>query len=269
MNFEVSPTYPSSRAQSWTSSVLASGDWYKIAVTKDGIHRITRDDLEAMGVNVDGIDPRNIGLYGNGGGMVPERNDAFRYDDLVENSIVVTGESDGSFDVGDEIRFYAQGPHRWEEDSTTCLRFRHITHLYSNKTYYFLKIGGGMGQRIASQGSSDLGQNNTVTTFDDYAFHEVEELNLLKSGRDWYGELFDITVDHEVTFGFTNTVGGANTQISFNGLVRSVGSASSFTIDLNNNSFAQVAAPTVTGEYYQKYADFANTCQELQGRKQR
>lgn len=266
IDYESIPSTSNSRAQTWENhSVLASGQWYKVAVTQDGVHRITRSDLEALGVNVDGLDPRKIGIYGNGGGMLPERNDAFRHDDLVENAIVVTGESDGSFDSGDEIRFYAQGPHRWKEDTTTCLRFGHVTHLYSNRTYYFIKVGSTSGRRMTSQGNSDLGITNTVTSFDDFAFHEAEEVNLLKSGRDWYGELFDITTDHEVNFNFSNVVGGADAQIYFDGLVRSIGTASSFSIDLNNNPLSQVAAATVTGEYYQKFADTARKCETVAG----
>lgn len=264
--YEYGPAQASSRAQTWAShSVLSSGEWYKVAVSQDGVHRITRDDLVALGVNIDGLDPRTISIYGNGGGMLPERNDAFRHDDLVENAIEVTGESDGSFDAGDEIRFYGQGPHRWKEDTVSCLRFAHTTHLYSNKTYYFIRVGSGSGKRLSTQGNSDLGVTNTVTTFDDYAFHEAEEVNLLKSGRDWYGELFDITTDHEVNFNFSNVVGGAESQIAFNGLIRSIGAASSFAVDLNGNDLASVSAPTVTGEYYQKFADFATTCETLSG----
>ena len=78
-NFDVVVTYeePATRQTLTTRSyadvsVLASGTWFRIAVGRTGIHRITYDDLQQMGVPVDNIDPRNLGIYGNGGGMLPE-----------------------------------------------------------------------------------------------------------------------------------------------------------------------------------------------------
>jgi hypothetical protein len=42
--------------------------------------------------------------------MLPEKNGDACPDDLLENAIVVVGESDGKFNTGDYILFYAVGP---------------------------------------------------------------------------------------------------------------------------------------------------------------
>ena len=98
------------------NSVLASGDWYKIAVQQTGVYKITQANLSSMGINTSSIDPRNIRIYGNGGGMLPEACDEPRYDDLMENAIFVMGESDGSFDQNDYILFYGESPDTWKWD---------------------------------------------------------------------------------------------------------------------------------------------------------
>src|SRR5437763_13799645 len=72
------------RISDQNNSVLASGDWYKLAINADGIYKLDYTFLsKTLGLNLSSIDPRKIKLYGNGGGMLPQPNAAFRYKDLV------------------------------------------------------------------------------------------------------------------------------------------------------------------------------------------
>ena len=64
------------------NSVLSSGNWYKIAVDQTGIFQIGYEDLENYGIDPTQINPKHIKLFGNGNGMLPEPNSAFRYNDL-------------------------------------------------------------------------------------------------------------------------------------------------------------------------------------------
>ena len=90
------------------NSVLSegSGTWYKISVTRDGIHRIDKSFLESCGINTSNLNPAHIHIYGNGDGKLPELNSTPRTDDLAKNAIFVQGEGDGSFDLGDYLLFY-------------------------------------------------------------------------------------------------------------------------------------------------------------------
>ena len=76
------------------SSVLATGNWYKIGVTSDGIFKLSYSYLKSLGLDVDHIAPANLRIYGNGGAMLPMGNWMPRADDLVENPIAVVGEGD-------------------------------------------------------------------------------------------------------------------------------------------------------------------------------
>ena len=176
-----------SRAYSQESSVLSSGNWYKIAIVQTGVYQIDYNLLREMGVDMSSIAPDRIQIYGNGSGMLPQRNDVPRPHDLIQNAILVKGEADGRFDVNDQIYFYAEGPTVIGYDSSKTNLF-HQTNIYSDTTYYFLTVGESKGLRIKNQASISNGKGVPITQFDDYWYHEQELVNLLRSGREWWGE---------------------------------------------------------------------------------
>ncbi|MEO6901742.1 MAG: type IX secretion system sortase PorU [Bacteroidia bacterium] len=184
------------------NSVLQNGNWFKIAVTADGIYKIPYAMLKKMGVKVDSINAKNIRIYGNGGGMLPRANSKPRIDDLEQMAIYVEGENDGVFNTTDYVLFYGQGSTRWVYDSASCPNYKHITDLYSDSTYYFLTTDLGIGKRIQLQNSSSLPVTTDVTGFDDYALHESDNINLIKSGSQWFGEYFANTTSYDFSFLF-------------------------------------------------------------------
>lgn len=182
-------------------SVLSQGNWYKIAVQNTGIHRITYSDLQAMGLNPATVNPANIRIYGNGGGMLPESLAEPRHDDLAENNIFVSGSQDGTFDPQDYILFYGESPHQWEYSSFNQA-FVHRQNLYSDSTYYFLTTDLGPGKRVPDMPVPAEPPNVSVGKFTDYAYHEKDLFNLVNTGRVWYGEVFDVTTTYDFNFNF-------------------------------------------------------------------
>jgi len=195
-----------------SSSVLSSGNWIKFSLDETGIYRITRDQLTSFGIDVNGLDPRNIRIYGNGGGMLSEKTEVFRYDDLEENAIYVEGESDGVFDASDYILFYGESPHDWTYNKSDD-HFYHSFNIYSDVTWYFITTDLGPGKRIETQSQSSQAPTNTVTKFTDFQFHEVDLVNLVNTGRIWYGEIFDVDVSKDFVFNFPNTDVGSEAFI--------------------------------------------------------
>lgn len=185
-----------------TKSILQTGTWFKIAVTNDGIYKLSYDFFKQHGIDVIALNPKNIRIYGNGGGMLPKANAGARADDLVENAIVVEGENDGVFNKEDVVLFYGQGPLRWRYTKSAIPGFEHITHLYSDTTYYFLNVDLGAGKRIAEQPSSSMVPTHIVNSFNDYALHENDDRNLFKTGSTWYGEYFDNISSYDFAFQF-------------------------------------------------------------------
>ncbi len=192
-----------------SSSVLASGEWFKIGVMAEGIYKVTYSFLRNMGMNSSAT-LQNIRLFGNGGGRVPQHNSLPRYDDLQENAIeVVDANANGSFDADDYFLFYGQSPDRWTYSSTDQ-RYHHQRNIYSDTTFYFITFsGGGNAKRIGDVASLPSSPTDrSVTTFVDYAFHEKDDKNFIKSGREWYGETFDVNLNQHFLFSFRNLVPG-------------------------------------------------------------
>ncbi len=172
-------------------SKLADGEWYKVSIDRTGIFRIDRDLLEEMGINTGSLNPVTLGVFGYGGGMLPEANADPNPDDVVELPVFRFGLADGSFDDGDYILFYGEGPDKWsyQYDEST---FSHTTHLYSDRMCYFISPNRGTNQTPATQEVSGGTVTYTTSSFDHLAAWDNDDLNLLRSGR----QFFD--------FGFTN-----------------------------------------------------------------
>ncbi|MEY8847396.1 type IX secretion system sortase PorU [Psychroserpens sp. XS_ASV72] len=188
-----------STTQEIVNSVLSSGAWRRFYIEDTGIFKLTKGFLEDIGVNTD-VDPRTIKIYGNGGAMLPMRNDEYYPLDLTENAIKFVGEDDGVFNDGDYILFYGEGPKGYNEESQTNIN------AYTNKSNYYVTFGGIYGKRIQSMVEPEAAPNFTVSTFQDYKFHEVDEYNIAKLGRRWFGDRFDIEDEKTFTFNFPNLV---------------------------------------------------------------
>jgi hypothetical protein len=233
-------------------SVLATGRWFKIAVARDGVYRIDRDFLESLGVNLSALDPQRLAVFGNGGGMVPEDNAVPYPDDLVENATLLVGGEDGSFDAGDYLLFYGQGPDRLRFDG---LRFRQQKNLYSDQTYYFLTIDQGSGIRVQALGESPASPGTTVTAFDDVAFYDADEENLLKSGRQWFGDFFDVfTPTRSYSFTFPDRVAAEPVWIEALVAARSAVASSNFNLSVNGSTLLTFSLPVITIGFDRLYA---------------
>lgn len=180
------------------SSLLATGDWYRFYVEKSGVYRISKSFLQSLGMNTN-VDPRKIKIYGNGGRMVPLANNVFYPDDLAENAISFVGESDGSFDSGDYILFYAEGVDNWNAESQT-----HINQ-FSNRSYYYVTAKGDNGKRIQPM-AQPAAPTASTTVFEDYKYHEQDRINIVRLGRRWFGEQFNIEDTQEFEFRFPGVV---------------------------------------------------------------
>ena len=224
-------------------SVLASGNWYRVCVKQDGIYRLTFQDLVSLGMDPAQISKSTLQLFGNGGGMLPEANADDRFTDLQENAIWISGSGSGNFSGDDYILFYGQSPHRWALDETRGV-YRYQMHLYANETCYFITHSQNNGKRVEQFPSIADSPTHQVTDFLDYAVHQRELVNLVGSGKLWFGELFDVTLSREFTFTFPNLLTQFPVNVQLHTAARSP-VASSFSVSASGQS-GSIAMPGVS-----------------------
>jgi hypothetical protein len=220
------------------NSVLqnGSGEWYKISVQENGIYILNYAFLESIGINVDGLDPNHLNVYGNGFGRLPENNSDYRPDDLIKNDIIIQGEGDGSFDENDYAIFYARGPHKWEESGSTG--FSRTLNNYAEYSAYYININpSGSPARIQNADLSASPSNQIVNKYNSYAVHERELVNLIKGGQRWYGEKFDVTLTQNFSFNIPQLDPSSPATVkSFMACREGSGSGTNFNISYNGTS---------------------------------
>lgn len=252
IDYQATPQLPAAfgKTNYTSTSMLASGQWFKMSVNQSGIYALTKSYLQSVGINTEGIDPRTIKIYGYSG-MLPQRNNQPRFDDLQENAIVVEGEADGIFNDGDRILFYGDAPTQWVYNTTTQ-RYDHVAHLYSDVTCYFLTIGGAPGARIQQAPNAGAPTTN-VTQFDQLYVYENEVYNLIKSGRRWMGEEFNRITSYSFPVSL-GTVNNAEPAILVSSVAARSFTQSSFSIAQNNQSITNQTVAAVFADYEAPYA---------------
>lgn len=237
-----------------TSSILKSGEWYKLGVLDKGIYKIDKPFLESIGINSNAIDPRNLAIYGNGGnGMLPQSNAEFRYEDLVENSIFLQGETDGSFDDSDYLLFFGNSPDLLAYNAENDF-FDYEKNLYSDTTFYFLTVKESSGLRISEKTNSGDGLPK-ITSFKAAYYHEIDETNLIQGGRQWFGKLFSSSSPSQ-TISFPTSEIKQNGQIKVGVSVMAQGfSDTSFDIGLNGLSLGNIPVNDVPNSTYSRKGD--------------
>lgn len=151
----------SGNAQYSNNWVNFSQQYYKIPIGKNGIYQLSYANLQAGGFPVASVDPRLVQLFHRG----------------VEQAIVIQGQSDGTFNAGDYIQFYAQR----NDGTLDSLLYQPSSYqphkyynLYSDTSAYFLtwNLTGNAGKRM-----STFTQNN-VTGIPVEPYQKHQELDL-------------------------------------------------------------------------------------------
>ena len=114
--------------------------------------------------------------------------------------------------------------------------------MYSNYAYYYLTTDLGQGNIIENANSLTTAPDLTVNTFDDFEAYELEDTNLLRSGKLWFGEHFYNLLEYDFDFSFQNRVQNEPVKLLYSLIARSSDeySLSSFDIKVNNNQIGNI-----------------------------
>lgn len=217
-----------------TSSVLSSGTWYKIKIKDSGIYKISAADLATMGCT-----PANVRVFGYGGAMLNEDFSLPYYHDLPELAI---------WRGNDYVLFYAQGAVSWSFDMKQRAMV-HTQNPYSDVGYYFVTKDVGKAKTIQTELGESLTPTYTVNSFTDVYVHELDELSLLNSGREFYGEKLNAE-NNRLSFNhtFSNILLDKKSTINLS-LVANSASQSRFSVKVNNTDVAFTKVAPVLSSY--------------------
>lgn len=222
---------------SLSNSVLASGKWVKVGVQKSGIYRISYEDLQRYGFS----NPENISIWGIGGKSLPLMNTQGNLDEIAQIPIQVSKGADGIFNQGDYILFYAQGPETLTYNETLSA-WKWEKHGYTKTIYYFLTTSHP--QVLIDFADTPTETENYATgAFDQVTTFESNDTNLVKSGREWFGEIFDMKNTYSYNVSTPLPVSNSTYKVWVRVAARS-SSASSFTLS-NNGTLGSITLSSV------------------------
>jgi hypothetical protein len=232
-----------------TESVLASGIWKMVRVSKTGVHKMSFAELQSMGLtNLD-----NVSVWGQGGKQLPFWNNQESLDDLKQIPLWMEKGSDGVFNSGDNIYFFAQGPVVWSYNSTDNF-FVHTIHDYTQQINYFITTSKANPLRISSQTEPTLPATRISTSFDALVFFEKNDTNLIKSGRQWFGESYDVYSTKNYNTGLMLPVTNGRAKVRVSAAARS-SESSSYSIKANGTLLGSIVIPSVSTS--NQYSNFA------------
>jgi hypothetical protein len=240
----------SARAGTWTDhSLLATGNWYRVAVEESGIHQLSYEQLLDIGLQ----NPASVRVYGSGATLLPEQFSRAYLDDLEAVPLYVHKGEDGIFGPGDHILFYAKGPVDWYWDEESSM-YLHRLHPYSWKGYYFLTGGEGEDPGPVDVQLSTQATTHTVRSYDYLDFHEDESYNLIRSGREWYGDIFSVNLTEDYPFSIEGRIEGEAVEVRVIAAARS-GVPSYFSISAFNTFLGNIPiSKTNLSHYTSTYA---------------
>ncbi len=141
------------QTQNW---INFAQNYYKLSVAQTGIYRISKADLDALGMT--GVNPKQMQIFFRGR----------------EQAIFVQGEQDNTFDANDYIEFYGKRNDGTQDVGLYVASFEQMNphyNLYSDTTAYFLthNLTNSQGKRMVQSPSQTLQASNV-------AYHWAEGL---------------------------------------------------------------------------------------------
>lgn len=166
------------------ASVLSSGRWVKLRIRQTGVHQLTADMLKKWGFS----DPTAVSVWGNGCRGLPRLNNEPAPDDLQQMATKISG---------GKILFYAEAKNTWRHNTQKNF-FEHEQNEYSDVAYIY--ITDSWTVRDISLAAQAAQATDITDTYDYRDYRERIDTNLMRSGRRFFGEVYDAVRQHSLSF---------------------------------------------------------------------
>lgn len=248
-----------SNFRSGITSPMSTGTWIKIGVTNSGVQKIDKSFFDNNNIDLSNVNPKNISVYGYSQGMLPEDIDDFSPATLPEIASYFEGEGDEVFNNSDYLLFYANEANTWKYDQTSDI-YLHSKHLYSDTAYYFINIGNTTATRITNEPAITGAKTHTISSYDFHTFHELDKVDLIKTGKKWFGEKFDFDLTQNFTYYIPNRANSAKVHFDAAMAVRSTTSSGNNMLFRANNTLVHstYSISKISSSYTSNYAVLIN-----------
>lgn len=187
LNWETAKNWIQKRQNKRYKSIsYPDGNWISFNIDQDGMRKISYNEIYSIFDQLSDKDPRSFMLFTNPnlGRAKSQATNQPISDNLVEISMSISGEGDGTFDTGDYLYFYAHGPSGFNVQNGNVTYHQN---LYFTQNTYYLLIPNDNALRGERVQNGDYPDNVTVSL--DYGisyFHEELDLvNPAQSGLGW------------------------------------------------------------------------------------
>ncbi|MCQ2251196.1 MAG: type IX secretion system sortase PorU [Bacteroidales bacterium] len=199
-----------------SQSLFSSGNWYRLQIGCNGIYRISHQKLKSLGFS----NPDNVRIFGFGSECKILHRDGYVY-------------------------FYAQGPDAETWSSTHQMYLKELNTYTDHSCYFITDINTQYNNRIESASCSGASATETQGTF---SYHHEQNINNLQmSGQRWFGEKFNYSFAHKISFSCNSAPTSARLAAAF--AARSVMEESFMISAADTRSTVKLAPTSDKGPY--------------------
>ncbi len=232
------------------SSPLATGQWVKIAVVKQGVFQITGTQFKAMGFTLP-IPSAQVQLFSYDLANLEEKVTPNNSNGLFENAIEVQDGGDGQIEEKDYILFYSDGPIKWKYNESDGLPF-HVKKSTGDSLYFFLTQGKN-GKRILNATTQNT-YVKTVDVYDERWLIEKDTISILNSGQQWFGAPMGQGAGKQSKFTFSTNIEGIEVASAIKFKMQYAASSyqgpANFNLQWNGQSVKNTTVAAVSGLIY-------------------
>lgn len=228
-----------------SQSILQKEGLVKVATTEEGVHKIDLSLIESSGLNAQEIDPNRIQVYGMPGGHIPQSNAVEYPFDPQPIPVKISANQNSTFEAGESVYFYADAVRNIKYDFDSEI-YQYSNNLYSDSLYFFIDFNGNDINLIETLNSNATQADKIINWFDAIYYHEIDETNILRSGREWFGESFSVNKSQTFSFPISHELAQSKEVGLTTQYVAQTYSPANLNISLNNFDLASEGLTTVS-----------------------
>ncbi|WP_375580348.1 type IX secretion system sortase PorU [Marivirga tractuosa] len=228
-----------------SQSIFEKDGLIKVATDTEGVYKIDLAFIELIGLNAQEINPNKIQVYGMPGGHIPQSNAIDYPYDPQAIPVKVEANANDNFESGEFIYFYADAVQNINYDFEDGI-YKYSNNLYSDHLFFFIDFNADEVNKIETLNSSEIQADKIIDWFDAVYFHEVDKTNILRSGRQWFGESFSVNKTQDFSFQLSNELVEGKEVVSTTRYMAQTYNAANLNIGLNDFDLASEEMPTVS-----------------------